>query len=619
MKKTLLYLCTALYVAAALALLFRNRSEDSEKGPLSSGPNVPEPASTFRPPQIHFRNVTEQAGIHFQHEAGEYGALLFPEINGPGCGFFDYDNDGDADIFLVNSGQWPHRESDPTRPTVVHALYRNEGGGRFVDVGKEMGLVGRSYGQGVCFGDIDNDGFEDIYLTCVGRNILFHNERGERFVDRTSEAGLECPEWSVSAAFLDYDRDGFLDLFVTNYVKWSLEVEAGIKALREFYIQKGEERIRLSKKMPLGTPTNNPSLRDMLAYGNPALYDGTHCSLYRNLDGRHFRDTSRESGIHRTERGGKPASKALGVGVCDYDEDGWADIAVANDGVPNFLFKNLGNGSFRDMGSEVGISTNLSGQSRAGMGISWGDYRNDHSIAMAVGNFATEILGLYLSRDAKRSVFVDVAMVEGVAAPSRPGVTWGLFFFDYDLDGRLDLFTVNGHIHETEARVHNIPYYQKAVLYWNRGPLQGGSFVPVTAEEGGEDLFTPMVGRGAAFADADGDGDLDILVVTNMGPAYLFRNEAVTRGNFLRIQLVGVQSNRSAIGAKVRVRTGKIWQRREVSSGGSYASQSELILTFGLGSHTAAEEAEVFWPSGLTQTFKNLPAGKTLRIVEGKP
>ncbi|MBI2191336.1 MAG: CRTAC1 family protein [Planctomycetes bacterium] len=619
MKRTLLLLCLVLY-AAAMALMVRGRVGSDSPPPRAATVPLPDPDVSTRPPRLRFRDCTGEAGIHFQHESGQYGALLFPEINGAGCGFFDFDNDGDLDLLLVNSGTWPHRATDPAQPTAVHALYRNDGNGRFTDVGTEMGLATRVYGQGVCFGDIDNDGYEDVLITGVGRNLLFRNDQGRRFVEISAEAGVGSTEWSVSAAFLDYDRDGRLDLFVSNYVKWSLEEERRINDLRESNIAHGEERRRSGGPMllPQRVRNENASFRDMFAYGNPALYGGTFCALYRNVDGLHFQDVSEESGIRRTERGGKPVAKALGVAVCDYNDDGWPDIAVANDGVPNLLFKNLGHGRFLDVAPEVGLSTSTSGQARAGMGIQWADFRNNQSIAMAVGNFATEVLGLYMAQDPERSIFVDVALAEGVGAASRPGVTWGLFFFDYDLDGWLDLFTVNGHTHLTEARVQSLPYEQKPVLYWNRGPRRGPAFITVGPEESGPDLFTPVVGRGTAFGDIDSDGDLDILVSANMGPARLYRNEAGPDKNFIRLRLAGVRSNRSAIGARVRVRTGRMWQRREVTSGSSYASQSELTLTFGLGDHPRADEVEITWPSGRQQVFRDVPGRRTIVVTEGQ-
>lgn len=608
MKRGLWLLAISLYVAS-LVVFFRLSGEKK------SGPErprtfilpLPKAQVALQPPAVAFRDITQKAQIRFVHEVGAQGDFLFPEILGPGCGFLDFDNDGDQDILIVNSGVWPHRQNDPALPTVVHSLYRNDGQGRFDDVGKEMGLSCRSYGQGLCFGDVDNDGYTDIYITCVGPNVLFRNDRGQHFIDVTAEAGVECPEWSVSAAFLDYDRDGLLDLFVGNFVQWSLEAQRTVQISKS---QRADE----FKNMP----DELARLFQYGPYGPPHLYEGNFCRLYRNQGGLHFQDVSAEAGIRRKERGERPAAKALGVAVCDYNDDGWPDIAVANDSVQNFLFRNFGKGTFRDIATEVGVATDFRGAPRSGMGLAWADYRNDHSIALAVANFAGELLGLYLSQDPGRQAFADVSIPEGVGASSRPGVMWGVFFFDYDLDGRLDLFVLNGHVHSSDAQVQNISYKQKPVLFWNRGRGSGGAFLPVGPTECGEDLFLERIGRGAAYGDIDNDGDLDMLLTSNMGPAALLRNEGGHPNRSLRLQLTGTRSNRSAIGAKIRVRTGDSWQRREITSGSSYASQSEFPATFGLGIAHAADEIEITWPSGLVQTFRNVPASQTVRIIEGE-
>ena len=570
----------------------------------------------MRPPKILFSKITQDAGIDFVHDSGSYDGLLFPEITGPGCGFFDFDNDGDQDILLVNSGKWPHRSSDASQPTVIHSLYENDGLGHFEDVGEKMGLVARSYGQGVCFGDFDNDGFEDVYITCAGPNVLFHNENGKGFVDVTVEAGVGCAEWSVSAAFVDYDSDGLLDLFVGNFVQWDLAKQEEVRVKVEKTLEKIGKMFK--EHEALKKYEYDPQMFHYGKYGKPDLYKGNFCVLYRNLDAKRFRDVSAEAGVQVKNNRGLPVAKALAVGVNDYNDDGWPDIAIANDNMPDFLLKNLGNGTFEEVGQKTGMANDYTGQARAGMGTAWADFRNDGSIALAVSNFASEVVGLYHSQDPQRRVFVDVALAQGMGAASRMGVMWGLFFFDYDLDGRLDFYLVNGHTYADEAETHEMPYRQKAVLYWNRGPNRKGYFLPVGTEFAGNKLFTPIVGRGAAYGDIDQDGDLDILVVANQGPANLYRNNCNGSNQFLRLKLSGTKSNRSAIGAKVRVLTGEVWQRREVTSGGSYASQSELPVTFGLGSYASADEVEITWPSGLKQTFQQVAGGKTIEIIEGQ-
>ena len=604
MKRRVILICILSYASTVGAWLVYHH-QSTKKRLLNA------PEEEIKPPQILFREITQDAGIDYVHDSGAYEALLLPEIEGPGCGFFDFDNDGDQDILIVNSGKWPHRASDSSKPTVVHSLYENDGRGQFVDIGEKMGLAARSYGQGVCFGDFDNDGFEDIYITCAGPNILFHNENGKGFIDVTSEAGVGCGEYAVPAAFVDYDCDGLLDLFVGNFVQWDLKKQ---KKVQDMVTGQLRNRYEMFKdKMP--EIKIDPQTIRYGEYGPPFAYEGSFCVLYRNIDGRRFKDVSAEAGIQVRDAQGRPAAKALGVGVCDYNDDGWPDIAVANDMTSDFLLKNLGNGTFENVGLKVGMANDIHGRARSGMGIHWGDFRNDNSIALAIGNFAGEIIGLYHSNDPERKIFLDVAMAQGMGAASRAGVMWGLFFFDYDLDGRLDFYLLNGHTYEGSG---DLPHRQKPVLYWNRGPSRKGYFAFVGPEYVGEELYTPMVGRGAAYGDIDQDGDLDILVSSNQGPAYLYRNECNGRNQFLRLKLVGTKSNRSAIGAKIRVRSGEVWQRREVTSGGSYASQSELPVTIGLGSSLAADEMEVTWPSGLKQTFENIPAGETLKIIEGQ-
>lgn len=548
------------------------------------------------PPRVEFTDVTREAGIDFVHEAGAFGLALYPETIGPGCGFLDFDRDGDQDIFIVNSGRWPHRTgaSDSAAALPAHALYRNDGGGRFQEVGRSLGLLCHSYGQGVCFGDVDNDGFEDVYVTCVGRNILYRNLNGERFRDITAEAGVGGEAWSVSAAFLDYDRDGLMDLFVGNYLDWS------------------------------------PALQDRVARGmgmaklvrfHPKFFDGVHCRLFRNLGNNRFEDVSRAAGIQQTDWLGQPAAKALGVAIADYNADGWPDIAVANDETADFLFQNRGDGTFDEVGARSGMAYDALGRPRGGMGIHWGDYRNDGVAALAIGNFTGEQAALYRLLDRKRGSFEDVAVEEGLGLPTVKPVNWGLFFFDYDLDGRLDFFVNNGHVHPPpDAWVdpaQQVAHAQVAQLFWNQGGRWGAAaFIPVDATAAGSALLAPRIGRGAAHGDYDGDGDLDILLTTNQGSPCLLRNENQTGHRFLRLRLEGRRSNRSAIGTKVRVRSGRTWQRREVTSGSSYASQNELILTFGLGGESRAAEIRIEWPSGAVQRIHNAAADQLMVIVE---
>lgn len=598
------------------------------------------PKSKESPPNVLFKDVTEEAGLRFQHNMGHYGEILFPEVYGPGCGFLDFDNDGDQDILIVDSGEWPHRIEGLVN-SVEHALFENDGTGHF-SLKKNIGLVGRSYGQGVCFGDFDNDGYVDVYVTCVGKNTLYRNIEGKHFEDVTDSARVGGSEWSVSAAFLDYDRDGYLDLFVPNYEDWSVDKEREMhkeqKKKQEELIKKAQEQESTDdKKTPAegggqgkevlidkegkveGKPDKRESAEpasshtDSYAY-TAGLFSPSRCTLYRNIEGKYFEDVSESAGIHKTLDSTEPSARALAVAVFDaIGDDGFPDIAVANDESEDFLFKNTGKG-FVEIAGEVGTSKSNSGTSRAGMGLNWAYYLNESALALAVSNYAGQSLGFYVRSNPAVDVFVDATESEGLAGPSRNGVMWGVFFFDFDLDGRQDLFLANGHVAPGRAHYQNLPYKQSAVLYWNSGKRP--AFVPMTEEQVGSEIFQPMVARGAAYGDIDGDGDLDILVVTNGGPAVLLRN-SLGEQSFLRLRLQGTRSNRSAIGARIKLLHGSKLQIREVSSGGSYASQSELPVTFGLKKMPPISSIEVRWPSGLVEKYGKLSPNTEHHILEG--
>jgi len=523
------------------------------------------------PPAVIFRDITAAAGIEFVHTNGAYGDKLMPETIGSGAAFLDYDNDADQDLLLVNSSWFPGHEQE-TLPTL--ALYRNDGSGRFTDVTRETGLAINCYGMGVAAGDYDNDGWTDLYITTLGDNYLLKNGQGH-FTDVTTSTGTagQTSDWSTAAAFLDIDNDGDLDLFVGNYVQWSRQVDLEI----DFRLT-GVGR----------------------SIGAPNHFFGTTNRLYRNEGDGHFSDVSASAGIMITDPvTHAPAGKTLSVAPVDYDRDGFMDLFVANDTTRNFLYHNLGKGQFEEIGALEGIAYDRNGKATGAMGIDAAYFRNDEDLGIGIGNFANEMSSLYVTAGGQPP-FADEAILEGFGPASRLALTFGLFFFDYDLDGRLDLFQANGHL-ETEINLmqSSQTYAQAAQLFWNCGSACRSHFVPVT-DSG--DFANPMVGRGAAYADIDSDGDLDVVVTQNGRRAVLFRNEQSLGHHWLRVRLVGNTSNKNAIGAMLELSVDGVTQRRMVMPTRSYLSQSELPVTFGLGTRNALDELHITWPDGQLQT-----------------
>jgi len=540
--------------------------------------------TALRPPTVwgaptpplgfHFTDVTGAAGIHFKHNNGAYGGKLLPETLGAGCAFLDYDADGWQDILLVNSTDWPGH----VRERSTLKLYRNNRNGTFTDVTRAAGLDIEMYGMGVAVGDYNNDGFPDMLITCVGQNRLFKNTGKGTFLDVTNSSGLgKRQAFSTSALWFDYDRDGLLDLFVCNYVKWAAEHDV-------FCSLDGKHK----------------------SYCTPEAYVGQTCWLFHNRGNGTFEDVTASSGIFDS------SSKSLGAAMLDYDQDGWPGLLVANDTQPNKLYRNQRNGTFKDVALEAGIAFSADGKARAGMGVDVGDFENSGRQGVAITNFDNEMIGLY-QFDGKGN-YSDIAVRSGTGLPSKTTLGFGCVFTDCDLDGSLDLIAVNGHIDDTVRNVRNVGYAQPPQLFLNNGK---GNFREVGAEIGGG-FSQPKVGRGLAIGDFDRDGDADILMTTNNGPAYLFRNDQAAGNRSIRFRLVGTKSNRDAIGAQVKVFSGGTMQTRMVRSGSSYLSQSELPVTFGLGRRDLIERMVIDWPSGRTEEFKDLAAGKTYQVTESK-
>jgi len=537
-------------------------------------------AQTGIDPGFHLTNVTAAAGIQFQHNSGAYGGKLLPETLGSGCAFLDYDRDGWQDILLVNGMDWPGHQKQ--RSTLK--LYRNNRNGTFSDVTKAAGLDIELYGMGVAAGDYDNDGFPDIFISCVGQSRLFRNTGKGTFVDVTKASGLLGRQaLSTSALWFDYDRDGLLDLFVCNYVRWSPEHDV-------FCSLDGTHK----------------------SYCTPEAYRGDTCWLFHNRGNGTFEDVTASSGIFDS------SSKSLGVAMFDYDQDGWPDLLVANDTQANKLYRNLRNGKFKDVGVEAGLAFSTEGKARAGMGVDTGDFENSSKAGVAITNFDNEMIGLYHSTAAGAAgagTYDDIAVASGLGAASRSTLGFGCAFFDANLDGWLDLAVANGHIDETVRNIRgNVGYAQAPQLFLHQG---AGKFRDVAREIGGG-FVTPIVGRGLAYGDFDRDGDLDLLITTNNGPAYLYRNDQTAGNRSIRFQLVGTKSNRDAIGATVKIFNGGQNQSRVVHGGSSYLSQSELPVTFGVGKSEKIERVTIDWPSGRTEEYKDLPSEKAYEIIESK-
>ncbi len=524
-------------------------------------------------PAVQFVNVAQKAGLDFTHHSGATGKKYLPESLGAGCAFTDLDSDGWPDILLVNGKDW-----QPSGKHFHAALYHNNHNGTFTDATAGSGLDLELYGLGVAVGDYDNDGLPDVYLTALEGDRLFRNKGRNHFTDVTASSGIRNANFGTSAAWFDYDRDGKLDLVVANYVEWS---------------PKTDVRCSMDGKTK--------------SYCTPETYKGKSLKLFHNLGAGKFADVTVKAGLS------DPSSKSLGITVFDLDSDGWPDLFIANDTQPNKLYRNNKDGTFKEEGVQAGVAYSDDGTARGGMGTDAADLDHSGRPDLVVGNFSNQMIGLY--RNNGSGLFTDVAPNSMVGRASMLSLTFGAFFFDYNLDGATDLFAANGHLEpEIQKFQPNIHYRQSLLLFRNSG---SGNLENVSAAVGG-DFKTPIAARGAAYADFDHDGDLDILIAVNNGKPELLRNDGGSANHWMSIHLVGSKSNRSGIGAKIRVESalGKQWQT--VHSGSSYCSQSQLAVTFGLKQDAQVSRLTIEWPDGKLQTIPNPPINRFLTIDEAR-
>ena len=577
---------------AAVVLVLRPENEDVVPDQEDQS-SLPEERAAVEQqiPEIPFADVTLSAGIDFVQENGATGQKLLPETMTGGVAFFDFDGDLDPDILCVNAMDWPWA-ADPADPPPTAGLYENDGRGQFTNVTAGSGLDVPIYGNGVACGDFDNDGLTDVYLTAVGTNRLFRNLGGGKFEDVTTTAAVGGAEtdWGTSAGWFDYDNDGDLDLMHCNYLTWSRKLDESMGF------------------------TLDGQLR---AYGRPTDFSGAFPVLYRNDGDGSFSDVSAEMGLQITNADSdEPLSKSLGLTFADVNSDGWMDVLIANDTVQNWLLINQQGAAFVESAAASGVAYDNNGKARGAMGIDAACFRNDDAVGITIGNFANEMTALYVCQTPgiPSPIFRDEAVSNGIGPVTRTELTFGVLFADLDLDSRLDIVACNGHLEDDIQKVlESQRYEQPPQILWNCGVEANNEFMILPEDKVGPDFVQRMVGRGAARADIDGDGDIDLLLAACGGRPRLLRNDQQLNHHWLRVRLEGQQANRDGIGATVRVKIdGDTTLTQTVMPTCSYQSQSETVLTFGLGTHASVESLSIRWPGATEDDVHANPTVDTL-------
>jgi enediyne biosynthesis protein E4 len=562
---------------------------ESREGRISTLADKPR---NLQPPAFDWKNIAPDCGIDFVHFSGATGERLLPETLGGGVAIFDYDKDNLPDVLFISGTTWPHNagSGQPKETLSSIRLYQNLGKAQFREVTRESGLDCQLCGMGCAVGDFDDDGWLDLYVTCVGTNRLFRNDKG-KFADVTDAAGVAGGEddWSTAAGFFDYNRDGHLDLLVCNYVQWNRELDFEVN-----FTLNGSDR----------------------AYGPPTHYRGSYPRLYQSRGDGTFEERTEQAGLKLVNPDQDvPLAKTLGLLTVDLNEDGWDDIVVANDTVRNQCFVNQHDGTFREIAAQAGLAYDRMGNSTGAMGIDIAHPWNNSSRAIAIGNFANEMSSVYVSRD-KNISYVDQAAALGIGAPTRQRLSFGTLWEDFDLDGRVDFLQVNGHLEDTITEIQpSQTHRQAAQLFWNNGASSGVCFSLVDPASA-DDLYQPVVGRGAASGDLDGDGKVDLVLTQIDGPPLVLLNQCSARNRYLRVRLVGGKGvNYFAFGAVVQADTGKAVATRYLTPTRSYLSQIEPVLSFGFPAGTTTiARLTVRWPDGTVQELKNVETDQTLSL-----